>query len=263
MVNCEKLLMRVIEVAPQECCPLVVFYIVVARPIGHCAVTAYPLCTNQGFKSIIPNERLNAVYGYFALKHLTPKIENLGRGATFTEVNKEIFGTISIPLPPLSEQRRIAAILGKATRVRRLRRTARQLGETYLQAVFVEMFGDVALNPMKWKVESLVNLCTNVTDGTHDTPERIPVGVPFITSKNVRPYEIDLTNLEYVSMETHQEIIKRCNPRWGDILYTNIGVNVGNAVANRLGFSFSLKNTCPLPIEHRKAKPILYEIPFE
>ena len=66
-------------------------------PIGHCAVTAYPLCTNQGFKSIIPNERLDAVYGYFALKHLTPKIENLGRGATFTEVNKEIFGTILYP----------------------------------------------------------------------------------------------------------------------------------------------------------------------
>jgi len=106
--------------------------------------------------------------------------------------------------------------------------------------VFVEIFGNVALNQMKWEVESLVNLCTNVTDGTHDTPERVPVGVPFITSKNVRPHEIDLTNLEFVSMETHQEIIKRCNPRLGDILYTNIGVNVGNAVANRLGLSFGL-----------------------
>jgi type I restriction enzyme S subunit len=48
--------------------------------------------------------------------------------------------------------------------------------------------------------------------------------------------------LDYVTEDTHREIIKRCNPRYGDILYTNIGVNVGNAVANRLRFEFSLKN---------------------
>lgn len=33
-------------------------------PIGHCAVTSFPLCTNQGFKSIVPNKRLDAVYGF-------------------------------------------------------------------------------------------------------------------------------------------------------------------------------------------------------
>ena len=36
-------------------------------PIGHCAVTTYPLCTNQGFKNLIPNKRLDSVFGYFAL----------------------------------------------------------------------------------------------------------------------------------------------------------------------------------------------------
>jgi type I restriction enzyme, S subunit len=67
-------------------------------------------------------------------------------------------------------------------------------------------------------------------------------GIPFITSKNIRPFEVDLSELDFVSPETHQDIIKRCNPRPGDVLYTNIGVNVGNAVANRLSFEFSLKN---------------------
>ncbi len=123
----------------------------------------------------------------------------------------------------------------------------------------MEMFGNVAINQTKWEVEALVNLCTNVTDGTHDTPERVPVGVPFITSKNIRPYEIDLTNLEFVSMETHQEIIKRCNPKSGDILYTNIGVNVGNAVANRLGFSFSLKNVALFQLNTAKLDPYYME----
>lgn len=46
-------------------------------PIGYCAVTTYPICTNQGFKSLIPSENLDSVYGYFILKYLTPKIIDL------------------------------------------------------------------------------------------------------------------------------------------------------------------------------------------
>lgn len=115
-------------------------------PIGHCAVTTFPLCTNQGFKNLIPNNKLNPIYGYFALKYFTPQIESLGRGATFTEVNKELFENVCIPLPPLLEQQRIAAILQKADRLRRLRRYARQLSDGYLQSVFLEMFGDPVTN---------------------------------------------------------------------------------------------------------------------
>ncbi|HQU37299.1 MAG: Type-1 restriction enzyme EcoKI specificity protein [Anaerolineales bacterium] len=111
-------------------------------PIGHCAVTSFPLCTNQGFKSIVPNERLDAVYGFFALKYFTPQLEILGRGATFAEVNKETFENFRLPLPPLTEQKRIASLLARADRLRSLRRTGRALGESLLQSVFLEMFGD-------------------------------------------------------------------------------------------------------------------------
>ena len=57
-----------------------------------------------------------------------------------------------IPLPPLPEQQRIAAILERADRLRRLRRYALELSEGYLQAVFVEMFGDPVRNPKGWKI---------------------------------------------------------------------------------------------------------------
>jgi type I restriction enzyme S subunit len=215
-------------------------------PIGHCAVTSFPLCTNQGFKSIIPNEKLDSVYGFFALKFFTPQIEALGRGATFAEVNKEIFENIKIPLPPLTEQKRIASLLARADRLRQLRCTARDLGDALLQSVFLEMFGDPVRNEKGWEEQNLNELCRNITDGTHDTPERTEIGVPFITSKNIRPYEIDLSVLEYVSKETHQEILKRTNPQYGDVIYTNIGVNLGNAAMNKLPFSFSLKNVALL-----------------
>jgi len=56
-----------------------------------------------------------------------------------------------IPLPPLPEQQRIAGILARADRLRRLRRYALELSGGYLQAVFLEMFGDPVTNPKGWE----------------------------------------------------------------------------------------------------------------
>ena len=58
---------------------------------------------------------------------------------------------LQIPLPPLAEQKRIAERLAKADRLRQLRKYASQLGESYLQSVFLEMFGNPATNPMGWE----------------------------------------------------------------------------------------------------------------
>ena len=63
-----------------------------------------------------------------------------------------------MPLPPLPEQQRIAAQLDKADRLRRLRRFALDLGETYLQSVFLEMFGDPVRNEKGWSRQILGEL---------------------------------------------------------------------------------------------------------
>ncbi len=103
----------------------------------------------------MPNKRLDAVYGFFALKFFTPQLEALGRGATFAEVNKETFESFEIPLPPLEEQKRIASLLARADRLRGLRRAAREQCDSLLQSVFLEMFGEPARNEKKWEVVSI------------------------------------------------------------------------------------------------------------
>ncbi|NEQ51344.1 MAG: hypothetical protein F6K11_14590 [Leptolyngbya sp. SIO3F4] len=62
---------------------------------------------------------------------------------------------IPIPLPPLDEQRRIANIAMRADRLRRTRRYGQQLSDTYLQSVFLEMFGDPVSNPKGWEIVKL------------------------------------------------------------------------------------------------------------
>lgn len=216
-------------------------------PIGLVAINTTPLCTNQGYKSMVPNtDLIISDYLYWWLKLNRAKIEALGRGATFKEVSKKIVEEIKIPLPPLSEQKRIAGILDAADRLRAKRREALAQLDTLLQSTFLDLFGDPVTNPKGWEVVQLNQTCRNITDGTHDTPKRLSEGIPLITSKNVRPFEFDLSKLDFVSQETHAEIIKRCHAKLGDVLYINIGVNIGNAVRNTLTFEFSLKNVALL-----------------
>jgi type I restriction enzyme S subunit len=82
----------------------------------------------------------------------------LKKVGTIGNLNLEQVGELKIPLPPISEQRRILAIAQKADRLRRTRRYALQLSDTYLQSVFLEMFGDPVTNPKGWEITRLETL---------------------------------------------------------------------------------------------------------
>ena len=199
-------------------------------------------------KVLRPNRQVNPAYfaHYFKTPEYRRKISFLAAGANINNLRNADLNDLKIPLPPLAEQKRIAGILDAADVLRAKRRESLAQLDTLFQSTFLDMFGDPVTNPMGWEVTALDKVCRKITDGTHDTPQRLPDGVPFITSKNVRPFEFDLSQLDYVSQETHEEIIRRCHPVAGDVLYTNIGVNIGNAVRNTLSFEFSLKNVALL-----------------
>lgn len=116
-------------------------------PIGNIAIAGRDLCTNQGFKSLIPGANVDGLYLYYCMKHSSERLQALGNGATFKEVSKKIVEEFEIPLPPLPEQKRIAAILDKADAIRRKRQQAIQLADDFLRAVFLDMFGDPNSNP--------------------------------------------------------------------------------------------------------------------
>jgi type I restriction enzyme S subunit len=73
-------------------------------------------------------------------------------GSTQIHIRTPVFQEVEIPLPPLDEQRRIAAILDKADTLREKRRQAIAKLDTLQQAVFLEMFGDPATNPKGWSI---------------------------------------------------------------------------------------------------------------
>jgi type I restriction enzyme S subunit len=115
-------------------------------------------------------------------------IRTLAVGSTQIHVRTPVFTAIPIPLPPLAEQKRIAAIAQKADRLRRTRRYALLLSDTYVQSVFLEMFGDPITNSMGWDRARVGDLGNVQTGNTPSRTESDNYGnyIEWIKSDNIR-----------------------------------------------------------------------------
>ncbi|KZZ24270.1 hypothetical protein A3754_02900 [Alcanivorax sp. HI0083] len=82
----------------------------------------------------------------------------MAKHAVIANVSVSDLKSFEIPLPPLTEQKRIANILDKADAIRHKRQQAIQLADEFLRAVFLDMFGDPVTNPKGWEVETLSSL---------------------------------------------------------------------------------------------------------
>ena len=82
-------------------------------PIGYVAIAKCSVCTNQGFKSVIPSETTDSLFLYYLLRANAAKIAGLGSGTTFKEISGSTMRSISLEVPSsIDEQRAIAGILG-------------------------------------------------------------------------------------------------------------------------------------------------------
>ncbi len=81
-------------------------------PIGYIAIALNDVCTNQGFKSIVPNENTDYMFLYYLLKFNKDNIENLGSGTTFKEVSGNTMKNVKVRAPvDKTVQKKIAALL--------------------------------------------------------------------------------------------------------------------------------------------------------
>lgn len=156
-------------------------------PIGLVGIAGMEMCTNQGFKSLVPGEGVDSGYLYWCMKRMAPRIADLGTGATFKEVSKAVMERVSIPLPPISEQKRIAVVLDKAGAIRRKRQQALALSNEVLRSEFLEMFGDPASNPKKWNRKPISRLARVITGNTPARAQREFYGgsLEWIKSDNI------------------------------------------------------------------------------
>jgi len=99
--------------------------------------------------------RICQFFLYHFIRFKESAIARLADGATVPGLGKADLKGLEIPLPPLDEQKRIAAILDKADALRRKRRQALALLDSLTQSIFLEMFGDPVSNPKGWEWRKL------------------------------------------------------------------------------------------------------------
>ena len=105
---------------------------------------------------------------------------------------------------------------------------------------------EVGVIPEDWDVRSLAEICSKITDGTHDTPTPVRSGLPFLTAIHIKENFIDYEACSFLTEEDHRIIFARCNPKRGDVLMVNIGAGVATTALVDVDFEFSLKNVALL-----------------
>jgi type I restriction enzyme, S subunit len=192
---------------------------------------------NQHVSIVRPDpKRLDA--GFLAHLLRAPEAKGrllrVGAGATREAITKAQIEEFRISLPPLDEQRRIAAILDKADALRRKRKCALDLLDSLTQSIFLEMFGDPGLS-RQFPSRALCDITTKITDGEHQNPEFTVSGMPIIMASQVLDTGIAINDAKTVSPENGERFRRKCRPEKGDILIVGRGATIGRtSVVNTL-----------------------------
>lgn len=195
-------------------------------PIGYVAIAANDVCTNQGFKSVIPNENTNPLFLYYLLKYNKDKIEGMGSGTTFKEVSGNTMKNIVVSVPTDKKvQERISSMLGSIDdKIEENERINNNLLQQ-LNAIFKHWFTD---NPQLDSMSQvpLADLCLVVTKGTTPTTlgkSFVSEGINFIKAESILDsHAIDKNKFAFIDEETN-DLLKRSIVCSGDIVFTIAG----------------------------------------
>lgn len=207
-------------------------------PIGLVAINTIPVATNQGFKSFVASESLDPNFLYWWLKANRQRLEDLGTGATFKEISKRVVSEVKVPLPPIAEQHRIAAILDKADSIRRKREEALNLANELLRSAYVHIVGH--LNPAQsgWQTKTIEELAEAKKGSIRSGPfgsalkhsEFVAEGIAVLGIDNAVQNRFAWADRRFITPEKYEQL-KRYRVHPNDVMITIMGTTGRSAVA--------------------------------
>ena len=165
------------------------------------------------------SDNLDKQYLYYYLKSnvTLQRIKDVASGSVRDNLKLSMLYEFPINIGTISEQLDIVSKIDSIKRIIDLRKQQLQQLDELVKARFVEMFGDcenrVAIN----------DLCSIITDGTHQPPKFQNEGIPFIFVSNLANNTVTYNSEKFISDETYNELIKRTPIEIGDILLTTVG----------------------------------------
>lgn len=176
---------------------------------------------------------LTKLFLYQLLDFKTQEWLNKSNGMGILHVTKGNMEDLSLLLPPLPEQQKIATILTSIDEV--IEKTQAQINKLkdlktgMMQELLTNGIGHTEFKdspvgriPAEWHCVKM-NEIAKVTDGAHHTPTYTSSGIPFLRVTDLKNKSIFRGKIKYVSEDEHQQLIKRCKPERNDILYSKNG----------------------------------------
>ncbi|WEI23298.1 restriction endonuclease subunit S [Acinetobacter bereziniae] len=179
--------------------------------VGEVSQLAFDATTNQAICNIQPDENVCDVnYLYRFLEASKPYLLSRRVGGGQPNISQGVIKDLEVPLPPLSEQRRIAAILDQADELRQKRQQAIEKLDHLLQATFIDMFGDPVSNPKGFEVKKLSEQVDLIQIGPFGTQlhqeDYIENGIPLINPSHIKNGKIIPNHKLTVSQSKYEEL---------------------------------------------------------
>ncbi len=194
--------------------------------VGRLAILGVEAATNQAICHIVPNpDEADTRYLYYALSDQVPEIIAMGVGGAQPNISQGLIKELRIPLPPLAEQRRIAAILDQADALRAKRRESLAQLETLKQSIFLDMFGDPEINPKKYptkRLKTLIRSGDSINYGVVQPGDDVINGVPLVRVGDISEGSVDHHSLKRISREI-ECAYSRSRLRGDEILVSCVG----------------------------------------
>lgn len=204
----------------------------VRAPIGALNIADKQCCIGRGLAALTVNETLcDPKYLWYGLECKVDELNSKGTGSTFKAINKKTLVETEIPLPPLEEQRKIAAVLDKVSDLIAKRRTQLNKLDELVKSRFVEMFGDPVSNNVSIAQMPMTAVC-DIIDG--DRGKNYPTQDEFfdegyclfLNAKNVTPNGFDFEKCVFITKEK-DELLRKGHLNRGDVVLTTRGT-IGN-----------------------------------
>ncbi len=225
--------------------------------IGKVGFARVPMYTNEAIAAL--SELSNDAYPnyvYWTLQHID-LLQGADRAAMGATLNKAKLKQVLIPLPPLPEQRRIAAILDKADALRAKRRAAIDKLDQLLKSVFLDMFGDPLTNPYGFDVctlEEISDKSDRINYGVVQPGGEFSNGIPLVRVGDIEGGRLDASSIKHIDPEI-ESAYTRSRLRGNELLISCVG-SIGTVAIvpdSAIGFNIARAIT-RIPLKHPESR---------
>jgi type I restriction enzyme S subunit len=207
--------------------------------IGRLGILKDFMCGNRAIINIKAKKQHDIIFIFYMLKGFNEYFQELAVGSVQKNLYIYLLESLEVSLPPLPEQKAIAAILSslddKIDLLHRQNKTLEAMAETLFRQWFVEEVGE------DWEEVSITDLF-EIRDGTHDSPKQTEFGKPLITSKHIHKHRLDIENAYLISEEDFNKINQRSVVDSFDILFSMIGTIGLTYLEQSKNINYAIKN---------------------